>query len=215
MSEITGTANTITVSGHGTVQAAPDFFHINIGIEAQRATVREAYAAAGTAMNAVQVQLLTRNVARDAISSTALDVRVESRWQDGVGSIVTGYTVSSNLNVMLRYDEDAQNTIAAVVDTGTDSVRLNGLTPAISDPAAAQDAARALAWANARSAADLYAQLAGVSVGPVVSISEGPANTPGPAPIMARAMMATEASMAIEPGQSGVSAAVTVTWTLV
>jgi uncharacterized protein YggE len=214
MTEIASTANTITVSGQGTVTAAPDYFHINVGIEAQRPTVKEAYAAAGTALNAVQARLLARNVARDAISSSTLDVRVESRWQDGVGSLVTGYTVSSTLNVMLRYDEAAEDTIAAVVDTGNDSVRLNGLTPAMSDPAAAQDAARALAWANARSAADLYAQLAGKTVGGVVSISEGQPHTPGPAPIMARAMMATEASMVIEPGQSGVSAAVTVTWQL-
>jgi uncharacterized protein len=214
MTEIASTANTITVSGQGTVTAAPDYFHINVGIEAQRPTVKEAYAAAGTALNAVQARLLARNVARDAISSSTLDVRVESRWQDGVGSLVTGYTVSSTLNVMLRYDEAAEDTIAAVVDTGNDSVRLNGLTPAMSDPAAAQDAARALAWANARSAADLYAQLAGKTVGGVVSISEGQAHTPGPAPIMARAMMAAEASMVIEPGQSGVSAAVTVTWQL-
>ncbi|MGA7205058.1 MAG: SIMPL domain-containing protein, partial [Specibacter sp.] len=168
MSEIASTAghaNTITVSGHGTVAAAPDYFHINVGIEAQRATVKEAYAAAGSALNAVQARLLERNVARDAISSSTLDVRVESRWQDGVGSITTGYTVSSTLTVMLRYDEAAEDTIAAVVDTGNDCVRLNGLSPAISDPAAAQDAARALAWANARDAADLYAQLAGRSVG--------------------------------------------------
>jgi len=208
-------ANTVTVTGRGTVAAAPDHFHINVGIEAQRPTVKGAYAAASEAMNAVQGQLLARQVARDAISSSTLDVRAETRWQDGIGSTVTGYTVSATVNVLLRYDEAAEEIIAAVVDTGNDSVRLNGLSPAISDATAAQDAARAVAWADAARAAGLYAQLAGKRLGAVVSITEGQEHGGGPAPVMARAMMASsDAAMAIEPGQSNVNATVTATWLL-
>ena len=155
--------NSITVTGQGTVQTAPDFFNINIGIEAQKSTVREAYAAASEALNAVNAKLLSLGVAREVISSSSLDVRVDTRWQEGTGSVVTGYTVSSTLSVALRYDQGAQDVIAAVVDTGNNSVRLNGLTPVVSNPAAAQDAARAVAWADALRAAELYAQLAGRS----------------------------------------------------
>lgn len=208
------TTNTVTVTGRGTVTAAPDCFHINIGIEAQRATVKEAYAGASEAMNAVQVKLLEHKVAREVISSSTLDVRVETRWQDGIGSIVTGYTVSATLNVLLRYDEGAEEVIAAVVDTGNNSVRLNGLSPALSDPSAAQDAARTAAWADATRAAGLYAQLAGKSLGAVVSITEGQDQGGGPAPVMARAMMVSDSAMKIEPGQSNVSATVTATWVL-
>lgn len=209
-------AKTVTVTGHGSVAAAPDHFHINIGIEAQRPTVKEAYAAASEAMNAVQEVLLARQVARDLIRSSTLDVRVETRWQDGIGSLVTGYTVSATMNVLLRYDQGAEEIIAAVVDTGNNSVRLNGLSPAITDATAAQDAARAVAWADASRAAGLYAQLAGKTLGAVVSITEGQEQSSGPGPIMARAMMASgDAAMRIEPGQSSVNATVTATWDLV
>lgn len=216
MSESTAPAsNTVTVTGRGTVTAAPDYFHINIGIEAQRATVKEAYAGASEAMNAVQAQFLAHRVARDVISSSSLDVRVDTRWQDGIGSIVTGYTVSATVNVLLRYDEAAEEIIAAVVDTGNDSVRLNGLSPAMSDPSAAQDAARTVAWADATRAAGLFAQLAGKTLGPVLAITEGQEHGGGPAPVMARAMMASGGeAMKIEPGQSNVSATVTATWAL-
>ena len=208
-------ANTITVTGRGSVSAAPDHFTINIAIEALRPTVKEAYAAATEAMNAVQETLLGLAVPRERIGSSALDVRAETRWQDGVGSIVTGYTVWSNLSVLLRYDGAAEDVIAAVVNTGNNSIRLNGLTPAITDPTAAQDAARTVAWADAHRAAALYAQLAGKSLGPVVSIAEGQHQFSGPAPIMARAMMASaDSAMKIEPGQSTLEATVTVTWTL-
>ena len=100
-SEIPGS---ITVSGHGLVQTTPDYFTINLGIEATQATVREAYAQAGEALNAVSATLLAQGVARELISSSALNVRVETRWQEGSGSVVTGYTVSSTLAVSLRYD---------------------------------------------------------------------------------------------------------------
>ncbi|MDJ0313759.1 SIMPL domain-containing protein [Arthrobacter sp. H35-D1] len=209
------TSNTVTVTGRGTVQAVPDYFNINIGIEAARPTVREAYASASAAMNAVNATLVAQGIARDVISSSSLDVRVDTRWQEGSGSVVTGYTVSSTLSVALRYDQGAEDVVAAVVDTGSDSVRLNGMSPVVSDPSAAQDAARAVAWADARRAAELYAQLAGRSLGAVAHVVEGAGHDDGmPRPMMARAAMSTDSAMAIEPGQSNVSLAVTTTWFL-
>ncbi|MHA7271116.1 SIMPL domain-containing protein [Arthrobacter sp. HLT1-20] len=206
--------HSITVTGQGTVQTAPDFFNINIGIEAQKSSAREAYAAASEALNAVNAKLLSLGVAREVISSSSLDVRVETRWQEGTGSVVTGYTVSSTLSVVLRYDQGSEDVIAAIVDTGNNCVRLNGLTPVVSNPAAAQDAARALAWADAVRAGELYAQLAGRSLGAVSSVLEGVVNDGAPRPMLAFQAMSTERAMAIEPGQSTVSAAVQVTWQL-
>ncbi|POH72769.1 SIMPL domain-containing protein [Arthrobacter glacialis] len=211
---MTESLNSITVTGQGTVQTAPDFFNINIGIEAQQSTVREAYAKASEALNAVNAKLLSLGVAREVINSSSLDVRVDTRWQEGTGSVVTGYTVSSTLSVALRYDQGAQDIIAAVVDTGNNSVRLNGLTPVLANPSAAQDAARAIAWADALRAAELYAVLAGRTLGPVSSVCEGAVHDGAPRPMLARAAMSTDSSMAIEPGQSNVSMAVQVTWQL-
>lgn len=206
--------NSITVTGHGAVQTAPDFFTINIGIEASQPTVRDAYSQAGEALNAVNAKLQTLGVDRTAISSSTLDVRVDSRWQEGVGTVVTGYTVSSTLSVSLRYDQGAQDIVAAVVDVGNNNVRLNGMSPVVSDPSAAQDKARAAAWADARRAAEVYAQLAGRTLGTVEKVHEGNIPSGGPRPMMARAAMSMDSSMAIEPGQSDVTIAVQITWLL-
>lgn len=208
------TANTVTVTGRGTAQATPDRFNINIGVEAARRTVREAYAQAGEAMTAVNNKLQSLGVARDAISSSALDVRADTRWEEGTGTVVTGYTVSSTLTVSLRYDQGADEVIAAVVDSGNNDVRLNGLTPVLSDPAAAQDDARSAAWADALRAAQNYAALAGRSLGAVSSVVESTLHDGGPRPMMARAAMVMDSSMPIEQGQSSVSLAVQVTWAL-
>lgn len=206
---------TVTVNGHGTVAAAPDYFEINIGIEAQRPSVGEAYATVGDAKNGVQNQLLDQGVCRDAISTSSLAVRADSHWEDGVGSVVSGYTVSSTVVVRLRYDEGAEAVVSAVIDTGNNCVRLNALAPGISDPTSATAAARTAAWEDARRSAELYAALAGRALGAVLVISEGQPHAQETAPLMARAMMSSDAHIGIEPGQSKVSAAVSVTWELI
>lgn len=204
----------VTVTGRGTAQSVPDYFSINIGIEAARATVREAYASASAGVNAVNATLSSLGVAAEMISSSALDVRADTRWQEGMGSLITGYTVSSTLTVALRYDQGAEEVLAAVVDTGSDSVRLNGLTPLVADPSAAHAAARAGAWADARRAAEQYAQLAGRTLGEVAQVVEGTGHDGSPGLQMAFASMSRDSAMAIEPGQSNVSLSVTVTWLL-
>lgn len=208
------TSNSITVTGHGTAQSAPDFFTINIGIEASQPTVRDAYSQAGEALNAVNAKLQALGVERTAISSSTLDVRVDSRWQEGVGTVVTGYTVSSTLSVSLRYDQGAQDIVAAVIDVGNNNVRLNGISPVVSDPSEAQDKARAAAWADARRAAELYAQLAGRTLGALDNVYEGNISSSGPRPMMARAAIVMDSSMSIEPGQSDTTVSVQITWLL-
>ncbi len=206
----------ITVIGRGTAQTSPDQFNINIGIEASRPTVRESYAQASGAMNAVQQKLLSLGVSRESITSSSLDVRVDTRWQEGLGTVVTGYTVSSTLNVPLRYDQGPEEVLAAVVESGNNSVRINGLTPLVSNPSAAEDAARSAAWADARRAAELYAQLAGRTLGAVHTVMDGNIPAGGPRPMMARAALSTmDATMPIAPGQSEIIIAVQVTWLLV
>lgn len=211
---MTQTPQSITVTGRGTSQAAPEHFNINIGIEAARPTVSEAYKEASTAMNAVQEKLLSLGVARESISSSSLDVRADTRWQEGVGTVVTGYAVSSTLMVPLRYDQGAEDALSAVVETGNNNVRINGLTPLISDPSTAEDAARTAAWADARRAAEHYANLAGVALGEVQNIVEGNFPPAGPRPMMARAAMSIDSAMAIAPGQSEINISVQVTWLL-
>lgn len=209
------TSGTVTVTGRGSVTTVPDSFNITVGIEASRATVREAYAQAGAALGAVSATLLSLGVARETISSSSLDVRADSRWQDGVGTVVTGYTVSSTLTVTLRHDQGAEGIVAAVVDVGHNSVRLNGMTPVVSDVSAPQEAARAAAWADARHAAEQYAQLSGGELGAVLDITEVMERDAGPRPMMARAALVAEpASLPLEAGQTTVSMQLRATWEL-
>ncbi|RAN71991.1 hypothetical protein B5P43_32990 [Bacillus sp. SRB_336] len=216
MSETTNTAghaNTITVTGRGAVNAEPDYFHINVGIEARRDTVKDAYAAATGAVTAIQQRLAGLSVARDVVGTAALNVHADEQWLEGKTRAIVGYIVTTTLNVMLRYDEAAVDVIAAVVDAGGDAVRIHGLSPAVSDPSAAQDAARAVAWADARRAAELYAAMAGRTLGAAMAVTEIFDQSMFP---MARAMSGVDdaslVAMPVEAGQRSITATVQVTW---
>ena len=206
----------ITVTGQGTAQAVPNHFTINIGVEATEPTVRAAYAKASAAVIAINAVLLSKGVEQLSVSSTSLNVRVETRWQEGAGTVVTGYTVSTTLNVPLGLGTDAEEVIAAVVGTGNNNVRLNGLTPVVTNPSAAQDAARAGAWAEARRAAEQYASLAGCALGEVANVTEVAVPPGGPRPMMARAASMSMDSLAMPMmlGESDVMIDVQVTWLL-
>ncbi len=192
--------------------------NISVGIEARRASVPEAYVAAADAMRAILDRLRELGVNPQDTVTSALTIRAESGWQEGAGNVVTGYLVGSALAVRLSYRDGAQHRaqdiVAAAVEAGGDDVRLNGLQPAISDPAPASRLARENAWQDARAKAEHYASLAGRALGRVHAISEGGPSAvgPGPVPVMLRA--SSTGALPLEAGESTVDVAVSVTWEL-
>lgn len=212
----------ITVTGQGSAAQAPDIMNISVGIEARRASVPEAYAAAADAMRAILDRLRELGVGPQDTATSALTIRAESGWQEGAGNVVTGYLVGSALAVRLNYQDRgqdraqhrAQDIVAAVVEAGGDDVRLNGLQPAISNPAPVSRQARENAWLDVRAKAEHYAALAGRALGRVHSISEREPSAvgPGPMPVMLRA--SSTGALPLEAGESTVDVSVSVTWEL-
>jgi uncharacterized protein YggE len=73
--------------------------------------------------------------------------------------------------------------------------------------------ARARAFTDAKDRAEQYAQLSGLTLGSVISISEV-AGTQPPVPMQRDAEMAMAAPVPVEPGQQTVGFSVTVIWEL-
>lgn len=210
---MTEIARTVTVSGSGTAEAAPDLLTVSIGVECRRDDVGAAYAAAGRAAAAISAVLREHGVPDPDITTSGLNVRAEVVWKEGQGQMVTGYVASSVLAVRLRDVPGSSDVIAGAVAAGGNDVRLNGLELGFADPAAVTAQAREAAWQDALAAARQFALLAGAELGPVVSVTQQP-GPPGPIPVakMQRAMAAD--SVGIEAGQSSVSATVGVVWEL-
>ena len=102
--------------------------------------------------------------------------------------------------------------LTLIVSTGGDATRISSVSYSIADDSQLVKDARARAFNDAKTRADQYAQLSGLRLGRVLSISEASGNTPtaGAPPAPPRSM----AAVPLEPGQQTVSFSVTAVWEL-
>lgn len=204
---------TITVTGSGSAEAAPDLLTLSIGVECRREDVGAAYGEAGRVSAAITAALRGYGVADPDITTSGLNVRAEVNWQEGLGQIVSGYLASSVLSVRLRDLGQSSKVIAAAVAAGGNDVRLNGLELGFADPAAVTARAREAAWQDALNAAGHFASLAGGALGKVVSLAQQSGH-PAPIPVAKMQRAVAVESLTVEAGESSVSAAVNVVWEL-
>ncbi|WP_062393699.1 SIMPL domain-containing protein [Gordonia phthalatica] len=199
---------TVAVTGSGQASAVPDVMRLQIGVAVVEPNVSTAMERAGASMRAVIDALLAAGVSRPDLATAQLAVHPQYRTGDDPG--ISGYEVSNMLTAIVRDLDSAGDALAAAAQAGGDDLRVHGVSLTVDDPTAPLAAARDAAFADARRRAEQFAGLAGVRLGPVLSIREGAAG-PGPAPRMA----AFAASMPVEAGEQQVSAAVDVVFELI
>ena len=122
---------------------------------------------------------------------------------------MTGYQVTNQLAVRLDDVARVGATLDALVTAGSND--MNGISFSIKDPAPLLEKARADAVADARARAQTYAHAAGVTLGPVLSISESGGEAPRPMFRMAAGMVAA-APTPVAAGEQTVSAEVSMVW---
>ncbi|MEO5780453.1 SIMPL domain-containing protein [Arthrobacter oryzae] len=210
---MTENPRTISVSGSGSAEAAPDLLTLTVGVESRRDNVAAAYGDAGKAATAVTAALRDRGVADRDITTSGLNVRAEVTWQEGQGQTVSGYLASSTLCVRIRALAASSDIIAAAVAAGGDDVRLQGLVLGFADSSSVEARAREAAWNDALNTAQHYAALAGTSLGKVISVTQQSGVQP-PVPMAAMQRAAATESLSVEAGQSSMSAAIGVVWEL-
>ncbi len=199
---------TVTVVGSGRAESAPDLAKLVVTAVASRETMREASAAATDATSRVRAALAAAGIAgADAVTQA---VRFEPEWRgDGQPQ---RFSARQAIAVISRDVAGAGDLVTALVEAGGDEVAIEQLTFAVADEASLEVAARTAAFADARVRASHYAELAGVALGGVVTMTEGGG---GGMPVFGAAKMSADASgMAVESGTVAVEAFVTVTWEL-
>jgi uncharacterized protein YggE len=118
------------------------------------------------------------------------------------------YRVSNMVSVTVRDLASIGEVIDAVVEAGANSVW--GVSFGLDDPSVAEEAARADAIADAQARAESLAELSGVAVGPVMSVSEVVSGGGVPVPMVAE--MAASGAGPISPGELEVGYRVQVTY---
>jgi uncharacterized protein YggE len=200
---------TLTMSGHGEVQAVPDTAIVNTGVTSSGATAAAALATNNTRTKGVFTALTALGVADRDIQTTGFNVAPQYTEAPNQPRRLTGYQASNQISVRLSDVTRAGAVIDALVNAGANE--MNGVSFAIrdSDPLLAQ--AREKAVADARSRAETYAKAAGVDLGSILSISEGGAvEAPRPMYRMVESVVVTGSRIAA--GQQSVTADVTIVW---
>jgi uncharacterized protein YggE len=201
----------ITVTGEGRVDRAPDLATISLGVTTQGDTAAAAMAANSEGVAAVLANLAAAGIEPRDIQTSGLSLN--PNWT-GYGSSATpqidGYTAMNSVTVRVRALDGLGTVLDAAVQDGANT--LNGLTFGLADPDPAMDEARIKAVADAQRRAGLLAGAAGVTLGPVLTISES-FGTGAPAP-MYRMDAAASAPVPVASGEVSLVASVTITWAL-
>ena len=199
----------VTVVGSGHVQGVPDRLTADVGIEFTARDVTAAMDQTNNRQQAVIDALANAGVDRKDISTT--DVSLQPQY-DNAGGTITGYRAANSIRVTIHPAGTASRLLAVIVGTGGDATRINSVSYSIADDSQLVKDARAHAFQDAKDRAAQYAQLSGLGLGKILSVSEaagGASPTVMPAP---RGGM--QASVPLEPGQQTVSFSVTAVWEL-
>ena len=198
---------TISVTGTGTVEAAPDMATLTIGVTTQAATAAEALAANSTATDAVIARLTASGIEPRDMQTSNLSINPNWSGYDSSTPTIAGYVASNMLTVRVRALDSTGAVLDAAVADGANT--LNGMTFGLADPEPVYNEARKEAVADARAKAELLALAAGVKLGAVLSISDAGAMT-DPAPMYRDAVAASP--VPVQGGELGLIANVSVTY---
>ena len=163
---------TLTVTGEGRVAQAPDMASVSLGVTTEGKTAAEALAANSTALAAVMARLTQAGIAPGDLQTSGLSLN--PNWQNDSstgGSRISGYIASNMLTVRVRALDGLGNVLDAAVKDGANT--LNGVNFGLADPSPVEAEARKRAVADAKARAAVLAEAAGVTLGPIVTITEG------------------------------------------
>jgi uncharacterized protein len=207
------TPRQVTVIGSGQVQGVPDTLTADVGIEFTAPDVTTAMNQTNDRQQAVINALIGTGLDRKNISTTTVNLQPQYSNPEPAGTAnITAYRATNAIQVKIHPTDAASKLLSLIVSTGGDATRITSVRYSIADDSQLVKDARARAFQDAKSRADQYAQLAGLQLGRVLSISEASGSTPVQgAPSAPRGLAA---GVPLEPGQQTVSFSVTAVWEL-
>ncbi len=197
----------LTVIGEGSIETQPDMATISLGVTTEAETAAEALSANNEMTASVLETVSAAQVEPRDIQTSGLSLSPNwSQDRDGEASRIVGFVASNQITVRVRDLEALGGILDDVVSGGANT--FNGLTFGLQEPGPARDEARKEAVADAQRKAQLYAEAAGVTLGPIVELSEVTGDQPQPMYRSNGAMM--ESAVPIAQGEISIEASVTV-----
>lgn len=163
----------ITTNGIGTVETTPDMATLRLGVTHEDKEAAAAMAATSAGVTAVLSRLEAAGIAARDMQTDQLSL--QPIWSDYNSNTrdarrITGFLATNMLTVRVRDLDTLGGILDLVIGDGANS--FNGLSFGLQEPKPSQDAARADAVKDAIDRAQQLAEAAGVTLGPIQSISE-------------------------------------------
>ena len=193
----------VTTRGTGTVRGTPDLLTVELGVHTRARSAADALADNGTRTGGLLDALRGRGVTDADLRTSGLAVG-PTYGQDGQ---VTGYEVTNTVTATLRDLAGAGALIDAATAAAGDAARVQQLRFDLDDDAEPRARARADAVRQAVTQARQLADAAGVTLGPILSITETVEGAP-PSPAARDTAVAASAAVPIEPGTQDVAVTV-------
>ena len=207
----TPTPSGIAVSGRGEVYGTPDTLQMSFGVSVLRPTVQQAVTDAATLADGLISTLEANGVATDDIQTANYSIYPEYDYRND-RQVIRGYRVNNTVTAKIRDIGSAGSVIDAAVAGGSDELQVSGVSFSIEDDEKLITVARDAAWVDAKAKAQQLADMAGLTLGKAVSITESFSSTP-PMPLY-RAYDELSAGAAaetpIEPGEQQIAVTIQV-----
>jgi len=207
-------AETITVVGQGSVRVMPDVATVSVGVETSAETVGEAVSQNEDLMTAILAALKEVGIAEEDVQTMNYSIQLDRypepmpRVEPSTEEVKPVYRVSNMANVTVRDLDTVGDVLGAVVEAGANNIW--GISFRVDDPSTAQTDARSKAIEDAQARAASLAELSGVELGPVMSVSE--VVGPTPLSVTAVAERAVAGAGPISPGMQEIGYQVQVTY---
>ncbi len=197
----------VTVSGEGSVAAAPDMSIIRIGVSSESKTAHEASDANARQMTGVLAAIKAAGIDDRDVQTSRLSLQPQYDSSKPGAARLTGFQATNQVTVRVR----DIGKLPAIIDRaiGAGANEMSGIEFVVSDRSKLLDQARDDAIADAHRKAEIYARAADAKVGRAVSITEGGASSQ---PVAMQAMRA--GAVPVAPGEQTLRVQVTVSYEL-
>jgi len=198
---------TIVASGDAVVRRLPDVAYVTLAVESRARNPRDAQRANADAMTAVQKQLATAGIPKDAMRTLGLGLHQEFDNANG-RRVARDFVARNTLDVRIDDVSRAGEIADAVVQGG--ATALEGIRFDLKDRDGAEREALRLAVADARGRAEAIASGAGRSLDRIVKIEESRSDG-GPRPMAMMRLADASAATPLDPGLIEIRGRVTLT----
>jgi uncharacterized protein YggE len=209
-------ANTVTVIGEATVTAPPDEAIIVLTVENDSPTATAAMDAASQKSNLLLAALKNLGIQDTAIQTSGVTLYPTRTYNSQTGTeTLTGYRASNSMTITLKDASSVAKALAAGVEAGATIV--SGPDWRLRDDSQAVSEALKQAVAHARAKAQVLAAAEGVSIGEVITMTEGSVQVPVPiySQSAGAAMDSAKVSVpAVSSGTLDVTATISITYAL-